>query len=61
MHSVKLPKGQVQSSNFGHELPQPLDLDNYSVKPSKAKPKVQERERMKEHPLHSMSKTTSPI
>jgi hypothetical protein len=28
----------MQSPTFGHELPQPLNLDGHSVKPPKAKP-----------------------
>jgi hypothetical protein len=32
-----------KSKPFGHELPWPLDLDGHSVKPPKAKPKVQRK------------------
>ena len=46
MRSVKSPKAKSRVQTFGLELSQPLDLDNFSVKPSKAKPKVQ---RKKEH------------
>jgi hypothetical protein len=38
---VKPPKAKPKVQTFGHELPQPLNLDSCSVKPPKAKPKLQ--------------------
>jgi len=50
--------GRAKVQIFGHELPRPLNLDGHSVKPLKAKPKVQTQRSI---PYYSLPKTTSPI
>jgi hypothetical protein len=55
---VKPLKAKSKVQTFGHELPRPLDLDGHSVKPPKAKPKVQTQRSI---PLYSLLKITPPV